>query len=326
MGLVENETIKLSKRKRFILVLFILLILVGLFAYAQQYTQERMLKRVGTLDWKPVLQQQIADYENRMKNSFVPDDRKKEYQVRIEQAQYYLQHDINPSAPGTATFSRTFISMSVSLLLPLLVVTMAADMVSSEWGEGTIKLLLTRPVKRWKVLASKYTALLMFVSLMLLAAFILATVIGGLFFGWSGWRMPVATGFTFVNGQLNTATAYNMPQWEYLIRSYGLAWLVCVVVATITFTISILVRHAAAAMGIMLAAIIGGNILVQLATEWTFAKYLFVVNMGVTQYLEGVAPPIEGMSLPFSTTVLLVWGIGALIVGFGVFTRRDVLA
>lgn len=304
----------------------ILVALVTLFAYAQQLSQQRMLQRVGTLDWKPVLQQQIADYESRMRNAFVSEDRKKFYQFRIEQARYYLKQDINPAAPGTATFVRTFMDLSVSLLLPLLVVTLSADLVSAEWGEGTIKLLLTRPVKRWKILAAKYAALVMFVSLTVMAAFLAAAVVGGLFFGWGGWTMPVATGFTVTGGELDTSTAYNISQYQYILRSYGLGWVVCMAVATITFTISVLVRHAAATMGLMLAALIGGNILVDLASSWTAAKYLFMVNLRVTGYLAGSVPPIEGMSLPFSLAVLLGWGAAALIAGFWVFTKRDVLA
>ncbi|WP_200761020.1 ABC transporter permease subunit [Effusibacillus dendaii] len=323
---MQNETIKLIRRRRFVLVILILAILVSLFAYAQQLNQQRTLQRVGTLDWRPVLQQQIADYESRMKNAFVPEDRKKMYQQRIEQARYYLEKNINPAAPGTATFVRTFMDLSVSLLLPLLVVTLSADLVSSEWGQGTIKLLLTRPVRRWKVLAAKYAVLVMFVSLTILAAFVTATLIGGFFFGWGGWTMPVATGFSIVNSQLDASTAYNVPQWQYIFRSYGLGWFTCLVVATVAFTISILVRQAAAAMGIMLAALIGGNILYDLASSWTGVKYLFVVNLRITGYLSGAVPPIEGMTLPFSLAVLLIWGIAALVIGFAVFSKRDVLA
>ncbi|WP_018131210.1 ABC transporter permease [Effusibacillus pohliae] len=326
VGLVENETIKLLKRKRFLVVVLILVGLVTLLAYAQQWTQQRMLQRVGTLEWKPVVQQQIADYESRMRNAFLSEDRKQLYQLRIEQARYYLAHDINPAAPGTATFVRTFMDASVSLLLPLLVVTLAADLVSSEWGDGTIKLLLTRPVPRWKILAAKYAALILFVSLTVMAAFLSATVVGGLFFGWMGWTMPVATGFSIVGGTLDTSGAHTIPQWQYILRSYGLGWVVCMAVATITFTVSVIVRQTAAAMGLMLAALIGGNLLLDLASSWTGAKYLFMVNLRITGYLSGIVPPIEGMSLPFSLAVLLAWGAAALALGFAVFTKRDVLA
>ncbi len=324
--LVENETIKLVKRRRFTLVMVLLLAMVSLFAYAQQLTQARMLQRVGTLDWKPVLQQQIADYESRMKNVYVPDERKRYYQFKIEQARYYLNKNIDPAAPGTSTFVRTFMDLSASLLLPLLVVTLSADLVSNEWSEGTIKLLLTRPVKRWKILAAKYAALMMFVTLTILSAFLAAAAVGGLFFGWTGWTMPVASGFSVVGGQLDASTAVMIPQWQYILRAYGLGWAVSVTIATLTFTLSIMVRHAAAAMGIMLAALIGGNILIDLAGDWTAAKYLFMVNLRITGYLSGMAPPIEGMSLPFSLTVLAVWALAALIAGFAAFTKRDVLA
>jgi ABC-2 type transport system permease protein len=325
-GLVENETIKLIKRKRFLLVVVILAVLVSLFAYGQKVTQERLFERVGTTDWRPILKQQIADWQNRLKSPYIPEDRKNNYQIRIEQAKYDLEHDINPTAPGSATFVRTFMDLSIGLLLPLLIVTLSADLVSSEWGEGTIKLLLTRPVPRYKILLSKFVTLFLFVSLTVVASAVISAGIGGIFFGWSGWEMPVATGFRIVQGQLDTSHAFNVPQWEYILESYGLGFVVALVVGIVTCMVSVLVRSTAAAMGIMLAAIIGGNILANLSTSWTAIKYLFVVNLNLTGYLSGQSPPIEGMTLPFSLAVLLLTAVVATGIAFWVFVRRDVLA
>lgn len=303
----------------------ILTILVGLIAYAQLVTQEKLTERVGSQDWKAIVQQQINDYESRQNSVYATDERKQMYRARVEQFRYYLEHDINPSAPGNATFTRIFMDVSSSLLLPLLVVTLSADIVSMEWV-GTIKLLLTRPVARWKILLSKYITLVMFISLMVLVAGVLSALLGGFFFGWTGWGVPTVTGFVIKAGALDTSQAYNVPQWFYILQSYGLAWVGAVAVGTITFTVSVLVRSTAATMGIMLAAIIGGNILQQLASSWTSIKYFFAVNLGITGYLSGMTPPIEGLSLPFAIGVLAIWSIIALMIGFTVFVKRDVLA
>ena len=326
INLIQNETIKLQKRRRFLLVILILIVLIGLIAYGQHITQTRLIQQLGTTDWHVRVKQLIQDYTNRQKSIYVPDNVKQSYQIFIQQAQYNLSHNINPYAPGTATFVRKFMDQSSSLLLPLLVITLAADLVSSEWGMGTIKLLLTRPVVRWKILLSKYISMLFFISLMFVITACICTLIGGMFWGFEGWDMPVATGFQVHNGQLDSSHAFNVPQWVFIIENYGLSWYVSIIVATVTFLVSILMRSTAATMGIMLAALIGGNILSELATSWTSLKYMFVMNLGITNYLNGSLPPIEGMTLPFSMVVLTTWGIAAFLLSFIVFIRRDVLA
>lgn len=115
-----------------------------------------------------------------------------------------------------------------------------------------------------------------------------------------------------------------LPQWQFLLMQYGLGWFVCIVVGTVTFMVSVLIRSAAAGMGIMMAALISGTILTQMASSWESSKYLFVVNLQLTDYLNGTLPPIKGMTLPFSLAVLTIWAVAALIVAYTVFTRRDV--
>ena len=76
-------------------------------------------------------------------------------QITLKQQQYYLDHDINPSEPGAPTFMRIFIENSGMMFIPLLVMVIASDLVSSEHTLGSIKLLLTRPVKRWRIISKQ---------------------------------------------------------------------------------------------------------------------------------------------------------------------------
>jgi ABC-2 type transport system permease protein len=75
----------------------------------------------------------------------------------------------------------------------------------------------------------------------------------------------------------------------------------------------------------MMAAIIAGSILTNMASSWHTAKYIFSVNLDLTNYLAGSPPPIEGMTLLFSVGVLTVWAAAAIIVSFRVFTKQDML-
>ncbi|GAA4703365.1 ABC transporter permease [Brevibacillus fulvus] len=324
IALIHNETLKLLRRRRFLVVLLILAILIPIFTYAQYKSVLTAQERMGTSDWRALLQQQIVDTQNRLASSRMPAEWQEFLKVRIQQQQYYLDHNINPMAPGAPTFARGFMDQAISLFLPMIIVVLAVDLVSAEFSEGTIKLLLTRPIRRWQVLASKYLTLLLFVSLVIIATLMLASLISGIVFGYSGWDLPVLTGFQVVGSELDTSRVFVLPQWQYLLMQYGLGWFVSVVVGTITFMVSVLVRSAAAGMGIMMAALISGTILTQMASTWESAKYLFNVNLGLTDYLAGVLPPIRGMTLSFSLAVLSVWAIVSLMIAFVVFIRRDV--
>lgn len=324
INLVYNEMVKLTGKRRLIVVGLIIAVLISVFTYAQYRQAEENRKRFGDINWRAALEQRIAGWENRMNSSRTTEDARKELEIRVAQQRYYLDHDINPSEPGAPTFVRGFVENSIGLLLPLMMMVIAADLVSAEYGAGTIKALLTRSVKRWRILLSKYLALLLSVSLIILLFGLLSAVISGLVFGFRGWTAPVLMGFSVQDGQLDASSVRKVPQWLFIWMELGLAWFVSVVVATITFMLSVLVRSTAAVMGIMLSCLIAGTILSSMVESWQSAKYLFMINLQLIDYLQQASPPIEGMSLGFSLLVLLVWGAAALVVSFVSFTRRDV--
>lgn len=323
--LVQNETLKILKKKRFLVVMLILLVLIPVFTYAQMKSAQQLRKQFGTEDWRVRTQQQIIDYTNSLASNRVPEEWKKWRRVQVQLLQYALDHNINPQDPNGVTFARDFMDNAVSLFMPLLVAVIASDIVSGEHSAGTIKLLLTRPVRRWKILLSKLVALVLFVSLIILSTGILAYLISGLVFGYRGWNVPVLTGFSLSGADVDFSRVHVVPQWLYMFMEYGLCWFSCLVVACLSLMVSVLVRSTAAGMGIMLATLISGSILVNMVSSWKSAKYLFMVNLETVNYLTGALPPIEGMNLTFSLTVLSVWALAGLVVAFAVFTRKDIL-
>ncbi|MBS4171690.1 ABC transporter permease [Bacillus sp. FJAT-49736] len=324
INLVFNEQLKIFRKKRLFVIILIVAFLVPIFTYAQYKQNITIEKKLGTSDWRIQLQQQIVDIQNRLGSSRMPEDIAQYLKIELTQQQYYLNHNINPNSPGAPTFMRVFVENAINLLLPLLVMVVAADLVSAEASGGTIKLLLTRPVKRWKILLSKYIALLLSISFIVLCVGILTYSISGIIFGYRGWNMPMLTGFVTKGEDLITTNVHLIAQWKYILMEFGLVWFVCIVVGTLTFMLSVLIRTTAAVMGVMLASLIAGAILVNMVSSWTSAKYLFMVNLQLTDYVNGTKPPIEGMTLGFSIIVLLVWMIAGLIVSFAVFNRRDV--
>lgn len=324
INLVHNELIKIVRKKRLYVILTIVAVLVALFTYAQMKEVKSLQERLGTTDWRTQLQQDIVNTQNRLNSSSISEEFSEFLQIRVSQQQYYLEHDVDPSAPGAPTFMRMFVENSIDLLMPLMVVVVVGDLVSSELSGGTIKMLLTRPVKRWRILMSKFLTMILSVSFIVLSLGLLSYLISGAVFGYSGWTMPILTGFSTSGDNLDTTNVHLIYQWQYLLMELGLTWFVGIIVGSITLMLSVLMRSTAAVTGVMLATLISGPILANMVSSWESAKYLFMVNLRITSYISGGAPPIQGMTLGFSMIILSIWGIAALLVAFITFSRRDV--
>jgi len=325
LPLVRNETMKVWRKRRFLVILGLLVVLIPIFTYAQWKAAETFRAQSGTDDWRIRAETQINDYNSRLGSPRIPEEWKRTLRVEVQRLQFHLDHDVDPSAASGVTFAREFAENAIGLFLPLMVMVIAADLVSSEHAQGTIKLLLTRPVRRWKVLASKYAALSVYVTLTVLAAALLAYLISGAAFGYGGWRVPVLTGFAVTSAGVDTTNVHAVEQWLYLLMTLGLVWFSCMVVGALGLMVSVLVRSTAAGMGVMLALLIAGSILANMASSWTQAKYFFMVNLNTVVYLSGQSPPIPGMTMTFSLIVLAVTALVSVVVSFGVFTRRDVM-
>ncbi|MFC5531821.1 ABC transporter permease [Cohnella yongneupensis] len=324
LALVQNETLKVWKKKRFAVIVLILLILIPVFVYAQMKISQNSASKYKE-DWRAELQSRISDNTRALSSDRIPEEWKKWRRALVQQLQYYLDHDVNPQTPNGVTFTKTFMDNAVNLFIPLMVLAIASDLVSSERSSGTIKMLLTRPVRRWRILLSKLLTLSLYVSLIIVTTITLSYLISGLLFGYSGWEEPVFVGFKVNGADVDTSNVHAVTQGVYVLMQAGLIWFSAMIVSIIALMVSVLVRSTAASFVTMMATIIAGTILSAMASSWTNAKYLFNVNLEISAYLRGTPPPIEGMTLGFSLAVLGIWGMAALFVSFFVFTRQDVL-
>ncbi|MFC1533529.1 ABC transporter permease [Thermodesulfobacteriota bacterium] len=330
--LVENEVFKILFKRRLSIIFCILVALISAFSYGQglrlERTKDRLSKRIGasaTEEWRKLAEQRLIEMRNRLESPYINDDHRSKTIVRIEQLKYNLDNNINPIDISSAKFTSKFMEQAIFLLLPLLIIMLASDIVSGESTAGTIKLLLARAVPRWKILLSKYLALIMMEIIVILFSFIISIVVSGLSFKYGGWTAPVATGFTLIGDKLDTSGVMNVPQYEYTLMVYSLAFYVAMVVGTISFMISVLVRSTAVSIGIMMSTLIGGTFLGYFLSDWKITRYMFMVNLRLPDYLSGTFQPIAGMNMFFSVSVLAVWAFLALIVSFVYFTREDIL-
>src|SRR5450756_2224078 len=195
IGLIENEALKILRRKRFRLVLVVLAALLCVVVFAQNRQQQNQRRDSPERDWRQQVEKRASDLERQTGQRRMPENWKRWMRYESGRLRYHLSKNLNPNELTGPIFTRGFAGVGTVLLIPLLIAVFGADLVSSEFAEGTITLLLTRPVARWKILLSKVVAMILFTTLTLLAAFFLAWGISGVAFGWSGWEAPILTGF-----------------------------------------------------------------------------------------------------------------------------------
>ena len=331
ISLTQNEILKILLKKKMLLIFMLLLIFVSLLSYGQKYSYDNTIKKFEAesggvaYDWKGLTTQRLNDLEERSGNAFIPEEVRASIDREMQQLNYFIENDINPITPTASKFNVQFVEQGITLFIPLLVVILAADLVSSEFSKKTIKILLTRAVPRWKILFSKFLALLIMTTLLVFIIAVSSTLVSYLFFQQWGFSEPIVTGFRLVGDQLNSDSTILISRFQYTLLIYSLLWFVSIIMASITLMISVLVDNSSSAIGILMAALIGGQFLQFFLSEWTVVKYFFVTNLDLTRYLTGSYQPIEGMSLNFSILILSAWATVALIISFMVFNRKDVI-
>jgi ABC-2 type transport system permease protein len=318
--LVQNETLKILRRKRFAVVAAILFAIIALVTYSQY----RRLLEQRDRNWRAEIQQRVASFQNTLRRGRINETWARSMRAEINRLQFYLDHDIEPNKPTAPLFVRTFANVAGFLLLPLLIAILGSDIVSAENAEGTDKLLLTRPVRRWKVLTAKLVALWTFATLTLLTGGALAYAVSAPFLPRGGWTAPPFTGFSVERGALQIDAVRQLPLWKDTLIAYGLDWFALLTVACIALLLSVLFKSSAAAIGTMLASLIGGTILTRISPDWTAGKYLFVSALPLADYYTGEPPPYDGMSMLFCIALLSAWALAATAISYIIFTRRDV--
>lgn len=326
-GLVENETLKILRRRRFRLVLLVLAILLAVVVFAQDRQRRNSERDHPGRSWRGRVEARLSQMERRLaQQRSLPSGWARWLRFETGRLKYHLEKDIDPDAVTGPLFCRGFAGVGSILLLPLLVSVLGADLVSSEFSEGTVSLLLTRPVSRWKVLLSKFAAMALFTTLTILAAAVLSWAISGVAFGWRGWDAPAVTGFRLSATGFDVSEVRVLPLWQDALAAWGLAWYAALAVGGVTMLLSVVFRSTAAAMGTMMATLIGGTILSRVASDWEGAKWFFVSCLPLAEYYTGVPTPFPGMSLAFCAEVLAAWALAASAVSFVLFGRRDVTA
>ncbi|WDL96250.1 ABC transporter permease [Alicyclobacillus sp. ALC3] len=306
-------------------------------------------------DWRKPLLQQRTILQKQMAQ--VPVRERVHSQVwHLEQGQllqmnYQLAHNVKPpTGYQTSAYDQImqYLTFTSMLFLPLTVVILVADMVAGEATDGTIKLLLVRPVSRSKILLGKWITSLIAAALATAVTCAALWAVGVAVFGGAGANQPQLVNVTYTSQSAaldpNSGGGAGTTTGQELIAHYGHAAIVSMgtyffvsvlltifamlVVATVGFLASTLFRSAMASTGVALGVVIIGFVLSQMAAhvKWIVDTF-FPVHLALFSDWSGALSQQAQVpvSLSLGTTVLVVWGVVCLAVSLFYFSRRDVL-
>lgn len=222
------------------------------------------------------------------------------------------------SKPEEVNFWSVFLqSTSLITVVALLVIVVAGGTVSSEFSQGTIKFLLINPVKRWKILMAKYFTAITVGYIMLAILFAAMIPVTGLMHGFDGFSTP----YIYVSG----GEVKEIPTLLYAAEQYLLGSVEMVVMSTLAFAISSLVRSTALAIGVSVFLMgVGSTVTVllnQLGQDW--ARFLVFANTDLAAMAQGESMFAQH-SLTFAVCVLAAHMAVFLLTAWDGFTKRSV--
>ncbi|TFD92379.1 ABC transporter permease [Jeotgalibacillus sp. R-1-5s-1] len=303
-NLIRNEWMKLFSRVATYIMIGLLVVAVAGSTVIYAFISN--LESTDGETWQAQLETQNAQIE--AGEAFVVDP---EAQVAINN--YALENDIEPNTSGTVWSYLENNALLISLI-GLFAIIVASGIVAGEFSWGTIKLLMIRPISRWKILLSKFLTVGAFGMLLVAITAVLSVILGFIFFD-SGSSVRLA----YVDGVVEESNMI-----FYLVKIYFYSSIDVILLTAMAFMISAVFRNSSLAIGISLFLLfVGGTVTGFIAMYYDWAKYSLFANTSLAMY-EMNMPLVEGMTMTFSVIMILIYFTIFMVLAFTVFTKRDI--
>lgn len=294
-------------------------------------------------DWRVALKEEVKQTEKQLGDSKINSAEKERVKVELMTKRYLLDKNIEPeynSYDVTATrFIRDLFNILGAIFLAVGVIIFGSDMVSGEYTPPTMKFLLTQPVSRGKVLLSKFIALVLSSTIIIVLIEIIAFLIMGLIFSFGNMDYPVTVGSRFVYDnaasemgektlKLIAGSTTIIPMWKYLIQMFGLQILFIIASSAFAFLLSTVVKSSMVSMAVSIVLIIAFTMFQSIPYINKYVHYIFSTFGDPSSVLNGnIAQRFSNpdITLGFTIGVFIIWSVVSYVISHVVFTKRDIL-
>jgi ABC-2 type transport system permease protein len=303
------------------------------------------LERSGqAVDWKIKLKEQIDNMEKDLNdNSARMDSRQEDFtKLDLQKNKYLYDNNIKPVNEDVLSgfsFIKALFMILGTIFIAVGVMVFTGDMVSGEFTPPTMKILLTQPVSRAKVLASKFISVAVVATLLILAVEISAFLIMGFIFGFGNASYPIITGTTYKWDLAKSAygghplvavagSSYIISTGEFVFRMFLLQTLFIITCVSVGFMLSSIVKSSMVSVSLSIVLVVALTILLEMPALKKVAQYIFTSYGSVGSIFTGeMAMRYNNPNLTtvFGVGTLIVTSIVCYLVSHIVFTKKDIL-
>ncbi len=213
-------------------------------------------------------------------------------------------------------FVTYFILNALWIHVPFLLTLGAGDQLAGEATSGTLRILLTRPTSRSKILAMKYCTTLLYTFTVVAFLVLLSVGLGILLFG---------TGALLVPAKILTIVPAAEAPWRMLLACLLATWGMWVV-ASLAFFFSSLVDNALGPILGTMAVIIVFYVVSGVRVDLFRAvrPYLFTTYLNIWE--KALESPIPWGEILESGAILGAFSVGFYCMTWYIFVRKDILS
>ncbi|WP_033542446.1 ABC transporter permease subunit [Planococcus sp. CAU13] len=313
LKLIQNEWMKLWSRKASWIMVFLLAFVLLGTAGITKWVNSTM-ESVNTESWQEVETNELAYNRSMLENPELSDAQREYFEGEAAISEHRLENDLPPYEYNTMQQGviESHVMMSIVTLFTVII---AGGIVAGEFSQGTIKMLLTRPVKRWKILTSKYITTMLYALLLAVVLFVVTALAGLIFFGIGEGTFLVWNGSEVVEG------SFWLEGLKMIALSFASVW----IIGTFAFMLGTVFRSSSLSIGLSIFLMFTGIQAVFLLANYEIVKYYLFTHTDLTQYYTGFMP-VEDITMSMSVIVLFVYFLIFMAISYLTFGKRDVTA
>lgn len=244
-----------------------------------------------------------------------------ELKKNITTQEYILNNkaDISEESYNARNIFMTFISGN-SIFFIILTVMIAGGIVAEEFSKGTIKMLLIRPYRRWKILLSKYISCLIILAFTITVLLLAQYVIGGLAFGFNSYSVPAVI-YNYASKSM-----IEISLLKHVLLNLVAILPMLILLLTLAFTISTVFTSSSLAIALTLLTTFFSSLVNMLIIKSKIKILSLFPTMvwDLSEFLYGGTPTYEYMKLNSSIIMSIVYLLIMIYISFFVFKHKNV--
>lgn len=265
-------------------------------------------------------QEGVQSYENKPSDDY---NQKVKYNSCLKEAaiaKYSIENNVTANKVDDARGMLLQFFAQYGIFMIAIIIMIAGTIISEEFNKGTIKLLLVKPYKRWKILLSKLLSCITAMVIIVGILFVMQLVVGGILFGFESLTTPEVH-YNFNTNQVETM---NIFAYVGLVAITKLPMFILTIM--IAFMLGSLFTNSALSIVIALLGFMSSSIINMMALQLNlgFMKYFITPNWDLTPYLFGGLPEFPGITLEFSIGINIAYFILMLLPAFIVFKKKNI--